>query len=121
VKALDIDVPDLTVERVGTFDVVLFLGVFYHLFDPIDGLRRAASLAREVLVVVTHIDLNEVDRPAMVYYPADELAGDSTNWWGPNVLLMQALLKELGFARIDYTSTPRPTFHAWRSDAMRAP
>ena len=119
VKALDIDVPDLSPEHVGTFDVVLFLGVFYHLFDPIDGLRRAASLAREVLVVVTHIDLAEIERPAMVFYPGNELAGDPTNWWGPNVPLMHALLKQFGFARVDYTSKPRPIFHAWRSDALR--
>ena len=119
VEALDIDVPDLSPERVGTFDVVLFLGVFYHLFDPIDGLRRAASLAREVLVVVTHIDLAEIERPAMVFYPGNELAGDWTNWWGPNVPLMRALLKQFGFARVDYTSKPRPIFHAWRSDALR--
>src|SRR2546425_10243084 len=96
VKALDIDVPDLSPDRVGTFDVVLFLGVFYHLFDPIEGLRRAASLAREVLVVVTHTDLNDIDRPAMVFYPEDELAEDATNWWGPNVALIKALLKEFG-------------------------
>src|SRR6266852_143035 len=42
IEALDIDVTELCQERVGTFDVVLFLGVFYHLFDPIDGLCRAA-------------------------------------------------------------------------------
>jgi 2-polyprenyl-3-methyl-5-hydroxy-6-metoxy-1,4-benzoquinol methylase len=48
IEMLDIDVPDLSVEKVGgQFDVVLFLGVFYHLIDPIDGLRRAASLAKD--------------------------------------------------------------------------
>jgi hypothetical protein len=58
------DVPDLCPEKVGgTFDVVLFLGVFYHLLDLIDGLRRASSLANEVLVVETHTDLNDLDRP----------------------------------------------------------
>ena len=79
-----VDVPELSPERIGTFDIVLFLGVFYHLFDPIDGLRRAATLAKEVLVVETHTDLCELDRPAMVMYPGAELAGDATNWWGPN-------------------------------------
>ena len=54
IEAFDIDVPDISPEKLGTFDVVLFLGVFYHLFDPIDGLRRAASLAKEVLVIETH-------------------------------------------------------------------
>src|SRR5260221_13968815 len=31
VEDIDIDVMDLTPERVGTFDLVLFLGVLYHL------------------------------------------------------------------------------------------
>ena len=72
---------------------MLFLGVFYHLFDPIDGLRRAASLAQEVLVVETHTDLGEIERPAMVMYPGRELANDPTNWWGPNNACVVALLK----------------------------
>ena len=121
IEAQDIDIPDISVEKLGTFDVVLFLGVFYHLFDPIDGLRRVASLARDVLVVVTHIDLEDVGRPAMVFYPGSELAGDSTNWWGPNVACVEALLRAFGFNRIDFTSKPRPMFHAWRSDRLRAP
>src|SRR5215831_9437995 len=92
IEALEIDVPELSPEQVGTFDVVLFLGVFYHLFDPVDGLRRAASLTKEVLVVETHTDLGEVDRPAMVMYPGAECAGDPTNWWGPNNACVRALL-----------------------------
>src|SRR4051812_7740848 len=31
IEVMDIDLPDLTVETVGTFDIVLFLGVLYHL------------------------------------------------------------------------------------------
>jgi tRNA (mo5U34)-methyltransferase len=120
VEAKDIDVPDISVDAVGTFDVVLFLGVFYHLFDPIDGLRRVASITGEVLVVVSHIDLEDVPRPAMVMYPGSELAGDPTNWWGPNVACIKSLLQVLGFERVDYTRLPRPTFHAWRSDRLRS-
>jgi SAM-dependent methyltransferase len=125
IEALDIDVPELSVERVGTFDVVIFLGVFYHLLDPIDGLRRAAALAREVLVVETHIDggINQYDRPAMVMYPGKELSDDPTNWWGPNDACMRALLGTMGFARIDgpLITTSRDTraiYHAWRSSRL---
>ena len=35
------------------FDVVLFIGVMYHLDDPIAGLRKAARLARHTLIVET--------------------------------------------------------------------
>src|SRR5208283_221983 len=30
-EVMDIDVPDISLERLGKFDVVLFMGVFYHL------------------------------------------------------------------------------------------
>jgi len=120
IEALDIDVTELCPERVGTFDVVLFLGVFYHLIDPIDGLRRAASLAKEVLVVETHCDLGDFDRPAMVMYPGRELDGDPTSWWGPNNACVRELLKALGFVRIDEPRafTRRAVFHAWRSPRL---
>jgi tRNA (mo5U34)-methyltransferase len=122
IEALDIDVPELVPERVGTFDAVLFLGVFYHLFDPIDGLMRAARLAKEVLVVESHVDLHEIKRPAMAYYPGAELSNDPTSWWGPNPLCLYLLLKQLGFEQVDVRygmGQARAIFHAWRSNKFR--
>jgi tRNA (mo5U34)-methyltransferase len=121
VDTLDVDVTELCPEKVGgTFDVVLFLGVLYHLFDPIDGLRRAASLAREVLIVETQTDLGELDRPAMVMYPGAECDNDASNWWGPNRACVKELLNTMGFVRIDVSATAstRAVFHAWRSMAL---
>ena len=37
---------DLSPERVGTFDVVLFLGVLYHLPHPLLALERVAAVSR---------------------------------------------------------------------------
>lgn len=44
------DVPSLGLEP---FDIVLFLGIFYHLPDPITGLKVAADLAKETMIVLT--------------------------------------------------------------------
>jgi tRNA (mo5U34)-methyltransferase len=121
IEAEDIDIPDVSVERLGTFDVVLFLGVFYHLFDPIAGLEKVAKLARESLIIETHTDGLAFDRPAMAFYPGSELANDASNWWGPNPALMVALLKKFGFAKVDaaWSIRPRAVFHAWRTDSLR--
>jgi tRNA (mo5U34)-methyltransferase len=121
IEAEVVDVPDLSPDRQGLFDVVLMMGVFYHLEDPLLGLARAAALAKEVMVVETHLDLRDLRRPAMAYYAGDELNGDATNWWGPNPPLMVALLRRLGFARVDVTSVDptRGVFHAWRRDRLR--
>lgn len=47
------DLYDLPKLGLGRFDVVFFHGIFYHLPDPVTGLRNAADLAEELLVVST--------------------------------------------------------------------
>ncbi len=116
VEHLEIDVMDLSVERVGTFDVVLFLGVLYHLRHPFLALERIAPLVTQRLIVETVIDMVGFDRPAMAFYPARELNNDPTNWWGPNVPAMRGMLENAGFARIDVvTATPGPVYRAARA------
>jgi tRNA (mo5U34)-methyltransferase len=123
VDAHEIDVTDLSVEAVGKFDVVLYLGVFYHRYDAIEALARVAPLATHLLIVETHLDLRDIDIPAMAFYPGRELNNDPTNWWGPNEHCMRALLLGHGFIDIEMTPHPaghsRAIFHAWRSTEAR--
>jgi tRNA (mo5U34)-methyltransferase len=123
VEGLDIDVPDLTPDRVGRFDVVLFLGVFYHLVNPIQALQHLAALTNEVAVIETHLDLRVIERPGMVFYPGTELNNDPTNWWGPNRQCVEALLKLVGFERVVYQPHPlmkgaRGIFHAYKKASL---
>lgn len=48
------DVKEVSAERFGSFDVVLALGILYHLDDPVGWLRQIASLTRGVLFLDTH-------------------------------------------------------------------
>ena len=118
IEVMDIDLPDLTVERVGTFDVVLFTGVFYHLRHPLLALERLAPLAKETFILETHLDARWMRRPAMIFYPNSELGNDPTNWWGPNPACIEAMLRDVGFSRIRYARNPaarsRGIFHATR-------
>ena len=102
-----IDVMDLSPETVGVFDVVLFLGVLYHLRHPLLALERVASVTGDLLVVETHAERRPRRRPAMVLYPGAELAGDPTNWWGPNVAALEALLRTVGFGQVRIVSRRR--------------
>ncbi len=79
VEDIDIDVLDLAPERVGTFDVVLFLGVLYHLPNPLLALERVASVTNGMLILETVVDMVGIDRPAAAFYPDRELNGDPTN------------------------------------------
>jgi tRNA (mo5U34)-methyltransferase len=97
VEDAEVEVLDLSPETVGVFDVVLFLGVLYHMRHPLLALERLRSVTRELLVVETHVDLLGLRRPAMAFYPGFELRGDWTNWWGPNPAAVIAMLEQAGF------------------------
>ena len=91
------DVMDLSPEKVGgTFDVVLLLGVLYHLKYPLLGLERVASVTRRHLILETLIDLRYLRRPAAAFYPGAEHLNVS-NWWGFNRSGVIALLRTVGF------------------------
>ena len=118
VDARDIDPTELPGD-IAPVDVVLFIGVFYHMVDPIMVLQKVASLATDLLVVETHQDLLLLDRPAMVFYPGTTLANDATNWWGPNPACVTELLEPVGFRHVFYQRHPvsvdRGIYHAFRS------
>jgi tRNA (mo5U34)-methyltransferase len=108
VEDLDIEVYDLSPQTVGVFDVVLFLGVLYHLKEPFSALERVASVTRKLLIVETALDLMGLARPATAFYPSTELNGDPTNWFGPNVACVEAMLRACGFQAVQCVSR-----HSW--------
>jgi tRNA (mo5U34)-methyltransferase len=109
VETLQLDVLDLSPETAGgTYDVVLFLGVLYHVRDPLLALEHAASVTGSSLVLETHVDLLTTRRSAAAFYPSGELYGDDTNWWGPNLPALVGMLEAVGFTRCEVVHvTPR--------------
>jgi tRNA (mo5U34)-methyltransferase len=131
VEDLDIDPLELSPSRVGTFDLVLFLGVLYHMRHPLLALERVFSVTRGQLILQTQIDLSAIDRPALAFYQGSDLNNDPTNWFGPNPPAVAAMLRAAGFTDIrmvsrwsaresslaDMNGPPVPghlTVHAWR-------
>ena len=102
VEDVDVDVLDISPETVGgTFDVVLFLGVLYHMRHPLLALERVRSVTRELLILETHVDLLGLRRPAAAFYPGFELDGDWSNWWGPNPAAVRGMLEQVGFESVE--------------------
>ena len=60
------DVKDFNVERFGRFDVVLALGIAYHLDRPAAWLRQIALATRSVLIVDSHVAPADDDRLALM-------------------------------------------------------
>jgi len=102
------DMYDLTPQSVGQFDIVLFMGVLYHLKHPLLALERVCALTRELAAVDSFVLREEhrpgaqVDqRPIMEFYENDEFGGQTDNWIGPSVPCLLALCRTAGFARVE--------------------
>lgn len=96
-----IDAMDLSPEAVGgTFDVVLFLGVVYHLTDAIRAIERVASCCSDLLVLETETALNFLPFPAARLYPGGELNSDESNWYQYNAAALRGLLARAGFGDV---------------------
>jgi tRNA (mo5U34)-methyltransferase len=121
VEDLEIDVLDLSPERVGVFDVVLFLGVLYHMKHPLLALERVASVTERLCIVETVIDLLYVPRPALAFYPGAELNHDESNWFGPTPAAVEAMLRSAGFRRVERVWPSGPRLALWRAMSVFGP
>ncbi len=102
------------------FDLVLFLGVLYHLRYPLLALDMVTEKVDRLLLMQTMtmpqlapsvappkdlpIDarggLLAAGWPHMAFVE-NELAGDATNWWVPNEACIEAMLRSAGMTVID--------------------
>lgn len=106
------------VEKLGErFDLVLFMGVFYHLRHPLLALDLIrAHAVRDLFVFQAMLrgsrDIEPIaddyrfserkifDKPGFprLHFIEKAYAGDRTNWWIPNRACVEALLRSAGFA-----------------------
>jgi tRNA (mo5U34)-methyltransferase len=112
---------DLDPAVLGEFDIVLFLGVIYHLRSPLLALQRIHGVCRGEMYIETQIS---TDLPGISaqFYPFDELNNDPTNWWAPTKPCLEGWLKSHGFqpqflaewfSRVAYRCTKLPGGMPW--------
>lgn len=130
-----------------TYDLVLFLGVLYHLRYPMLALDIVAPKVRRQLVFQTltspgdeifadtarardvddRDDFREPGWPTLAFLE-HPLSGDPTNWWAPNHAAVLAMLRTTGL-RVTaqpghemYIAEPDAELqrHAWRCTGGRA-
>jgi tRNA (mo5U34)-methyltransferase len=114
------------VRRSERFDLVLFLGVLYHLRHPLLALDLLAAKTERLLVLQTltmpgdgavrtprNLPIDERERllepgwPKMAFVE-HRLAGDPTNWWAPNEACVEAMLRSCGLEVVS-----RPGYQLW--------
>jgi tRNA (mo5U34)-methyltransferase len=87
----------------GTFDVVFFLGVLYHMENPLAALRRVASLSNGRAIIETHAIVVPGYEHLEIceFYSSNQLNGDVSNWWGPNLKALEGMCRAAGFVHVE--------------------
>jgi tRNA (mo5U34)-methyltransferase len=117
-----------------SYDLVWFMGVFYHLRHPLLALDLLRRKTRRLLMFQTltmpgdeivspppNMDLlkrelmQEPGWPKMAFIE-HRLADDPTNWWAPNHACIEALLRSSGFRVIK-----RPAHEVYLCEADSPP
>jgi tRNA (mo5U34)-methyltransferase len=141
VSGLDVEFERLSVYDVGRlrerFDLVIFMGVLYHLRYPLlalDRLRehvahdaflfqsmlRGALTVRRVEEDYSFDERAHFDEPEYpkLHFVEHRYAGDPTNWWVPNKACVEAMLRAAGFV---IEQNPEPEVYLCRADNTQLP
>jgi tRNA (mo5U34)-methyltransferase len=144
VCGVEIDLRNMSVYEVGLlrekFDLVIFMGVLYHLRHPLlalDLLRR--HVVKDTLLFQSLLRGSPEVAPLEEDYPFAEqsvferpgypkmhfierrYAGDATSWWIPNRACVEAMLRSAGFEIVSHPEeevyTCRPRHHGAFAEA----
>lgn len=125
VQGADIEFRELSVYDVGLlgerFDIVLFMGVLYHLRHPLlaldlihehvasdllvfQSMQRGSREIEPVHADYAFSETEHFDRPGYpkLHFIEHEYSGDPTNWWVPNAACAEAMLRSAGFSITDH-------------------
>lgn len=125
VCGVEIEFRQLSVYQIGAlrerFDIVLFMGVLYHLRHPLlaldlinehvvgdllvfQSMQRGSARVGRVEPDYQFWDLEQFDAPEYpkLHFIEHRYANDATNWWVPNRACAEAMLRSAGFAILDH-------------------
>jgi tRNA (mo5U34)-methyltransferase len=99
VRGITADFATCDLAELGSWDVVLYLGVLYHMEDPVRAMRRLAAVTRRQAIIETEAFVAPGHpEPLWRFFPHGELNHDRTNWWVPNLAALLGVLGAAGFA-----------------------
>ncbi len=116
------NVYDLSLRAFGTFDLIMFFGVLYHLRNPILALEKLFSICCGRLLLQTHgfEDPAIGDQSMARFYPfgiesgpPEKRSWDPTVFWVANGACIRDMLAHVGFTDIE--QIPGPAGHVFRA------
>lgn len=108
-------------DEIGRFDVVLFLGVLYHVREPLTALERVRGLTGRVAVIETEA-IAVLGMPGarfLEFHESAGLRGDYTNWFVPTEHALHSMCKAAGFGRVETRIGPPRTVRQLKTTARR--
>jgi tRNA (mo5U34)-methyltransferase len=125
IAGCDIEFSKLSVYDVGvlgeSFDIVLFMGVLYHLRHPLLALDLIREHAARDIVVFQSMQRGSSELPELgqnyhfwshelferaefpkLHFIEHRYADDPTNWWIPNRACAEAMLRSAGFEIVSH-------------------
>lgn len=127
VEAIVADFATVDLDSVGTFDVVLYLGVLYHMKEPLRAVERLRAVTDEVAVIETQaVHVRGLETVSLLqFFAGGELAGDFGNWFIPSIEGLRQLVLAAGFSRVETIvggpDTPNAGPALWRRVLGRVP
>jgi tRNA (mo5U34)-methyltransferase len=103
VEAVVADFMTTDLDELGTFDVVLYLGVLYHMRHPLLALERVRRVTGDLAVIESQANFfpGLEHRAFAEFFERDELNHDYTNWWAPNLAGLVAMCRASGFRTVE--------------------
>jgi len=102
------DLLDYDLAMLGTFDLVLYLGVLYHVRHPLLALERLAAVTRGTAIIETQAELfrGSGGRPLCRFIEGDELNHDPSNFWTFNEEALRSMCRSAGFESAEVQQPP---------------
>lgn len=112
---------DLPRHELGRFDLIICLGVLYHLPDPLLGLYTLSCIDCERFILETFVTRKYDGRLVAEYLPGASQNGDYTNFWAPSPDCCEAMLADVGFrTESTFLNDTRAMFRC-RADRSKLP
>ncbi len=104
------DFQTVDLDGLGHFDVVLYLGVLYHMKEPFTCLERLRAVTKEVAVIETEaVHVEGLDHEALLQFHAgSSLRTDFGNWYVPTIEALHNMCRAAGFAQVRTVAGPPP-------------
>ena len=119
------DLRKLSLQELGgeQFDLIFFMGVLYHMHDPMTGLVKCYDWCKPGGMVILETDsaMNWTPIPSAKFVgTAEGLRRNAPNWWLPNKPCLRAMVEAAGFRRYEFVRAPRDASTSrWRRTATK--